>query len=213
MAAPRIVLTPELHVQIVASIRAGGFGHVAAQAWGVPKPVYESWLARGQGRRPREPYRAFAREVAAAQAQARLRAETRTFEEDSKFWLEHGPGRALRGEPGWGSPSRPPEDTRDHTESPLASPEFRAFGRSLSTICPERRLEVLQFLDEVHGRPKGKNGEARSAAPKKPEVPAGESPLSAPSAAPPPSAPAPSVAPAANPIHPLANGTPPPRAA
>src|SRR5262245_2369717 len=143
MAAPRIVLTPALQVQIVASIRAGGFGHVAAQAWGVAKSVYESWLARGQGRRAREPYRSFAREVAAAQYQARLRAETGTFEEDSKFWPEHGPGRALRNEPGWGSASKPPPETPENKESLLASPEFRTFGRDVREVFRIHQPELV----------------------------------------------------------------------
>jgi hypothetical protein len=211
MAAPRIVLTPALQVQIVASIRAGGFGHVAAQAWGVPKAVYESWLARGQGRRAREPYRSFAREVAAAQAQARLRAETRTFEQDCKFWLEHGPGRALRDDPGWGSPSRPSPDDGGHEESPLASPAVRALMRRVLQICGDHP-EMRDRLSPIDGWADEKNGKPPSAARRKSAGLATEPPPSAPSAAvPPPSSPA--SAPAAHPTYPSANGTPPPRAA
>src|SRR5262245_59434222 len=48
-------LTLELHRQIAAAIRAGGFPHIAAQAFGVPAPVWDNWLRRGTARGAREP--------------------------------------------------------------------------------------------------------------------------------------------------------------
>ena len=75
MSAKRFRLTPALRSQIVAGIRAGGYPHVAAEAWGVPKETFDDWLKRGVAADAREPYRSFAKEVRQAQAQARLRAE------------------------------------------------------------------------------------------------------------------------------------------
>ena len=48
MARPRYRLTPALQEKIVAYIRAGGFPHVAAEAAGLPRRVFERWLERGQ---------------------------------------------------------------------------------------------------------------------------------------------------------------------
>ena len=67
-------LTDELARGILAAIRAGGFPHVAAAAYGVDAALWERWLRRGRRKHAREPYRSFARQVEQAQAQARLRA-------------------------------------------------------------------------------------------------------------------------------------------
>src|ERR1700678_4070987 len=96
-----IELTPELEAKIVASIRAGGYPVVAAQAWGVSKELFERWLARGRRKNAREPYRRFARNVDQALGQARLRAEMDAYKDDPKSWLKHGPGKELPGQPGW----------------------------------------------------------------------------------------------------------------
>lgn len=105
MKLPR--LTAELTQKIASSIRSGGYGHVAAQAWGVPRKVYERWLRKGRGKRAPEPYATFAVEVDSALAQARLRAEINAFKKDARVWLEHGPGKEKSGNPGWTGPVKP----------------------------------------------------------------------------------------------------------
>src|SRR5437762_13230908 len=97
MSVRRFRLTPQLRSQIVAGVRAGGYPHVAAEAWGVPRAIFDLWLERGQAKDGREPYASFARDVQTAYAQARLRAELAVFEDDPKVWLAHGPGRESDG--------------------------------------------------------------------------------------------------------------------
>ena len=53
MARPPTPLTPELQGRIVAFVRAGGYPHVAAEAAGVPRHVFERWLKRGGRRKAR----------------------------------------------------------------------------------------------------------------------------------------------------------------
>src|SRR5580765_8574457 len=91
--ADKLRLTPELTRQIASAIRAGGYPHVAAEAYGVPKDVFDDWLKRGNTKNAWEPYRSFAIEIRQAFAQARLRAEMAGYEKDPKAWLIHGPGR------------------------------------------------------------------------------------------------------------------------
>lgn len=94
-----IELTAELRQQIVSSIRAGGYAHVAAQAWGVPHRLWRRWLSLGRRRGAPEPYASFCREVQQAEAQARLKAEIETLGADPRFWLKTGPGKDEA--PGW----------------------------------------------------------------------------------------------------------------
>ena len=68
-------LTSDKQDQILSAIRAGGYPHIAALAWGVPTKVFAHWLEMGRRPRAREPYRSFALAVDEAHAQARLRAE------------------------------------------------------------------------------------------------------------------------------------------
>src|ERR1043165_5551958 len=93
MRARRFRMTAALRSQIIAGIHAGGYPHVAAAAFAVPREVFDDWLQRGQASDAKEPYRSFAREIADAQAKARLRAEMTLFETDPKSCLRHGPGR------------------------------------------------------------------------------------------------------------------------
>lgn len=114
MNAPgQLRLTPTLHQQVMAAIRAGGFPHIAAQAFGVTPALLEDWLRRGEhgrkpggrrrGKRGARRFRAFATEVREAFAQARLKAEIHVFNEDPPRWLEHGPGRDSADNAGWSS--------------------------------------------------------------------------------------------------------------
>src|SRR5206468_1043917 len=75
MARKRPPLTPDVEQAIAAFIRAGGFPHVAAEAAGIPRSVFESWLRRGRNPQGPRKYRAFVRAIDQAAAQARLGAE------------------------------------------------------------------------------------------------------------------------------------------
>jgi transposase-like protein len=102
-----IHLTPELHQQIVAAIRAGGYPHVAAQAFGVPPKLLDKWMQRGMAKQARDPWRTFAQEARLAHAQARLKAEVDVLREAPRYWLEHGPARDRADAPGWSSATAP----------------------------------------------------------------------------------------------------------
>ena len=94
-------LTRALQEQIVAAIRAGGFPHVAAQAFGVSRRRFHRWRKRGRSKTGDAIYRTFARAVNEAIAQARLRAEMDVFTEQARIWLQYGPGRETSRSPGW----------------------------------------------------------------------------------------------------------------
>jgi hypothetical protein len=100
-------LNAALCSQIMAAIRAGGYPHVAAEACGVAKDVFEDWLHRGALKTAREPCRRLACGVREAAAQARLAAEIDGHKNDPKTWLIHGPGRENEQRPGWSASVRP----------------------------------------------------------------------------------------------------------
>src|SRR6516164_9462118 len=93
--------TPDLEQVVAAYIRAGGFPHVAAEAAGVPRAVFEGWLRRAQAARPGAAYRRFADAVRLAQAQARLGAEIAALKDKPLDWLKAGPGKERPDAPGW----------------------------------------------------------------------------------------------------------------
>lgn len=151
MTEQRFRLTPQLRQQIVASIRSGGYPHVAAEAWGVPRGIFDQWLRRGHEARAREPYRSFAHEVREAQAQARLRAELAVFEHDPKVWLEHGPGREGTDNPGWTVAVKPTEAAAPERDA-LLDPELLRLFRAVRQVLapyPEARACVVQALADL----------------------------------------------------------------
>ncbi len=155
MADKRVRLTRELRAQIVAAIRAGGYPHVAAEAWGVPKDIFEAWLKRGNAKNSLDPYRSFARDVRQAFAQARLRAEMTGFEKDPKLWLVNGPGRESEQRPGWSVSVKPMETTAE-SHNVLRDPEvMQLFHTVLIALgpFPEARAAVAKALMDVGLKP------------------------------------------------------------
>jgi len=101
--------TAALTKEVAAFIRRGGYPHMAAEAAGIPVPVFEVWLKRAEQPRASSAYRLFAAEVRKAQAHARILAEVELFQSDPKTWLKSGPGRDQVDSPGW-STTAPPAD-------------------------------------------------------------------------------------------------------
>jgi hypothetical protein len=150
MARHRYVLTADLARQIAGFIRAGGFPHVAAEALGVPREVFEDWLRRGgEGRGPAVCGILF-HEVLQAHAQARLTAEVSVLEDRPLDWLKSGPGRPSAGAPGWTAPARAAAAHRTDSE-PLLDPQvqefFRLVLRSLADH-PEIRTAIAEQFRE-----------------------------------------------------------------
>jgi hypothetical protein len=136
-------LTLEIEDRVIHFIRAGGFDWVAAEAAGVPRPVFERWLARGE-QSGRQPYHRFYVAVMQARAQARLKAEVELRGESPRDWLRLGPGREQPDQPGWTSPARPQARPKC-AGSLLDSPEFQRIARDCLdalTPFPEARLAL-----------------------------------------------------------------------
>lgn len=112
-----------LHHQIAAAIRAGGFAHVAAEAFGLPASALAEQVRRGQAPRARGLSRVFADEIRQAAAQARLRAEMNVFAAEPKLWLTHGPGRDRHDCRGWSVAVQPAAET-GLTVNALEDPQF-----------------------------------------------------------------------------------------
>jgi hypothetical protein len=107
-----VALTPDIQQTIIAFIRAGAFDYIAAQAAGLSPRTFQDYMARGEGRHPtRRPtarLRAFAHAVRRAQAEARVVAETRVFQQRPHWWLTHA-ARTVPGHDGWTIPKDPPD--------------------------------------------------------------------------------------------------------
>jgi hypothetical protein len=141
-------LTPAMRQDIVSTIRAGGYPHVAAEAWAVAKDRFDDWLKRGGLDGAREPYRSFARDVRQAFAQARLRAEIAIHTDEPKTWLIHGPGRETEARPGW-SVSVKPAATTPELRNVLLDQELMAIFRAILNALeayPEARVQMAKTL-------------------------------------------------------------------
>jgi len=116
---------------ILASIRAGGYPHVAAQAYGVSPERFRRWTRRGR----------ISRCVREAAARARLKVEMETYEADPRFWLRHGPGKETRHAPGWTAAAKSMFEIGDDAGDILAS-------RELQTVA-SRLLAALETMPEA----------------------------------------------------------------
>lgn len=142
-------LTPEIQASICTYLRAGGFPHVAAEAAGVPRQVFELWLRRGRARKPRRKYRLFVEAVAQAQAQVRLLAEMAAYKKDPLTWLKSGPGKETPDNPGWTNPgknqAKSGEDQADWLLTPRIQELLAELLRALAPF-PQAREAVAQAL-------------------------------------------------------------------
>jgi hypothetical protein len=146
MARRRRPLTPQVQDRICSFIRAGGFAHVAAEAAGVPREVFEEWLERG--RAPKR-YHDFCQAVRQAQAEARLAAELKLHEKTPLQWLKCGPGRETPTAPGWTTPVKPLFAGDSHAAGALSLPEIQEVLAALLDALapfPEARAALAPFL-------------------------------------------------------------------
>ena len=127
--------TPEVHRQIVASIRAGAFAHVAAQAAGINPATYWRWMAS-----PDKKFAQFREDIEAAQAQARLSAELHVKKADPQFWLLHGPGRERPGNPGWSKQTAITGGDGGPVQAEVKAPEFDLGQLSMEELTSYRDL-------------------------------------------------------------------------
>lgn len=141
--------TPAQRELVVAYIRAGGYPHVAAEAAGLPRSVFETWLRRGAGPRAPADLRAFRDAVRQAQAQARLGAEIAVFKGRPLDWLRAGPGRETPRSPGWTSNVKPAASAGERGHPLLGAPMQRLIAHLLRLLgpFPEARAALATALD------------------------------------------------------------------
>jgi hypothetical protein len=150
MTAPRISLTLEVQSAICGFILSGSYAHVAAEAAGVPRKVFDDWMKRGRLARSAKKYRTFRAAVLQAQAQARLAAEARTMTDDPLAWLKSGPGKETPESPGWSNPGRSAA-TKEGGQW-LMQTEFQELIATLLQVLqpyPEVRVAVAEALAQL----------------------------------------------------------------
>ena len=153
MAGARYRLTAKLQQDIVAFILAGGFSHVAAEAAGLPREVFIRWMERGEQPKAPPKYRAFARAVRKAEAQARLHAETNVRTDKPLDWLKCGPGKESADRPGWTNPGKA-NSTANADKSDQGqtwSDILHLFGRCAEQLAayPDARTALADWLTQL----------------------------------------------------------------
>lgn len=138
---------------ILASIRAGGYPHVAAEAYGVAAEQVLRGIHRKQARKLPRGVRRLAVRVREAAARARLKAEMAVHDADPRFWLRHGPGKETLEAPGWSALAKPVFGT-DGTRADdfLASRQGRAILATIDRALqayPEARAVVAAEVANV----------------------------------------------------------------
>jgi hypothetical protein len=156
-------LTPQIEQMILAGIRAGAFPHIAAEAAGIPRKVFEGWLETGNpmerpnGWRPHKQYTPLWQGVMEAKAQARLAAELKAASEDPIAWLRSGPGKETINDPGWSMPIRPQLKQDNRSVNIFLSPQMQGIMASILQVLapyPEARAAVAAALAEGAREPK-----------------------------------------------------------
>lgn len=106
-------LGPEGREKLYSEIRAGAFEHVAARCNGIAGRTYWELKAKGRAAIEKEAsgqalteaeklWKEFVENIEQAHASARVKAETRVYEENPQYWLGRGPARDKGPEnPGW----------------------------------------------------------------------------------------------------------------
>lgn len=138
---------------ILASVRSGGYPHVAAEAAGMPAKLLDQWITLAASKKGPRRVRAFIKELRQAAAQARLKAEIDAHA-DPKFWLKHGPGKETAKDPGWTNPSKAGTAHSQALSDVFASPEWAAIWTTIHTTLatfPEARSALADALK--HSQP------------------------------------------------------------
>lgn len=142
-------LTRGLQAQIAAGIRAGGFGHVAAQAFRVSHKSYRRWRKLGRSNESDEPFRSFARDIDEALGQGRLCAEMKVFNALPRIWLEHGPGRETVDNPGWTVAVKPSARIHGEGNALMTRSTMELMEELMKSLTPypDARADVARTID------------------------------------------------------------------
>lgn len=142
-------LTRQLQDSIAAAIRAGGFGHVAAQAFRASRKSFNRWRKLGRSNESDEPFRSFECAIDEALGQARLRAEMDVLGDQPRIWLQHGPGRETADVPGWTTAVKPMAKRAGH-ENPFMTAALMGLMRDVMQSLeshPEARADVARRFE------------------------------------------------------------------
>ena len=148
MPAKHPLLTPAVEKMIAAYVRAGGYPHIAAEAAGVPRKVFQEWLRKGEAERPLKKYKGFVERLRQAEAQARLAAEAKALKEKPMDWLKAGPGKETPARPGWSALAKPHAGAMKETPL-LMRDDVQTFLRALLQALephPEARAAVAAVV-------------------------------------------------------------------
>lgn len=148
MTSPFVLITPGVARSIAAAIRAGVYPHVASEAFGPSREVFDEAMRLGaQDGAPSEAQE-FASEIRQAIAQARLKAEMLVLEKDPNFWLKHGPGKASESNPGWTNPVKPLLAEENDAVGPGSAEVLELGAEILKALEPfaEARAAVVKVL-------------------------------------------------------------------
>jgi hypothetical protein len=149
MSSPSPIIPPDKARSIAAGIRAGVYPHVASEAFGLPREVFDQAMRLGIAKDAPTEARKFAAEIREAIAHARMKAEMQMLKEDAGFWLKHGPGKASEDNPGWSNPVKPTLEEEDNNV--VTSAELLELSAEiLKALEPfaEARAAVVKVLDK-----------------------------------------------------------------
>jgi len=156
MSTRRYQLTPELQTTICGYILSGGYPHVAAEATGIPREVFDGWMRRARARAPTKKYRLFYEAIVQARGQVRLAAEAKALTKDPLAWLKCGPGKETPDAPGWTNPPRAQVDGDPEAVNLLLRRETQDLMATLLRILepfPEVRTRVAEALAVLDTEP------------------------------------------------------------
>jgi hypothetical protein len=157
---------------MVQYILGGSFPHVAAEAVGVPRALFEEWLKRGDAPDAHTLYRRFAITIREAAAKVRASAEAMVLNKRPLDWLKCGPGKETAESPGWSMPVRgwpagaaSADESADEPFEQLTyqllvalTPHPDARVAAAGVLAPEEEGKPEQLRDD----PKKDNREVRS---------------------------------------------------
>jgi hypothetical protein len=147
MSAKHPPLTAEVEKTILAYVRAGGYPHIAAEAAGISREVFEAWLRKGEAGRPLK-YKQFVEKLRQAEAQARLAAETKALTDKPMDWLKAGPGKETAAKPGWSALAKPQAGAAE--VAPLSEhPEVQNLVRLILRVLEPFSEARIALADEL----------------------------------------------------------------
>jgi hypothetical protein len=134
--------TPHDYLKIIKYIEAGAFPYIAAEALGVTKRTFDTWMRRGSTQK-KGVYTRFYQDVMRASARSRMVAELQVKKDDPRFWLTKGPGKSQGNRQGW---TEQTEVTHTHQggENPIAIEVTKSGFETPTTHDLAATLQALQ---------------------------------------------------------------------